>query len=131
MKLEDLPNNKHKRFFQAAYMAALCSSGVGRDGFRHGCVITYKKNILIARHNEFKTHPKCLMFSTWAYLHAEANAILHLGLNECKDTNMYVLRIMKNDHIGTSKPCSSCEKLIKYSGIRHIFFTTYEGCEKL
>lgn len=131
MLIANLPKDKHYKYFQAAYIAAISSSGAGRDDFRHGCVISNKKNILVAKYNIQKTHPKCLLFSKWPWLHAESNAIISLGLDRCYSNVLYVLRIMKNDHIALSKPCKSCEKLIEFVGIKHVFYTTYDGYEKL
>lgn len=129
MFLEQLPKDKHQKFFQAAYIAAISSSGAGRDNFRHGCVISYKKDILAVKHNQLKTHPKCLLFSSWPFLHSESSAIIHLGLTQCRKCDIYVIRIKKDNSLGLSKPCSSCNKLIKYVGIKRVYYSTDEGYE--
>lgn len=129
--LDDLPRDKHYRFLEAAYRAALLSPGAGRDSFRHGCVIVHKKEILVVKYNEYKTHPKCLYFSTWPFLHSESRAILSLGLDNCYKTVLYVVRVMKNNHIALSKPCKHCTKLINHVGIKAVYFSTYEGIEQL
>lgn len=130
MNISELLKDKHYKFLYAAYIAATLSPGAGRDGFRHGCVISYKKNTLVVKFNEFKTHPKTLLFSKWPFLHSESRAILSLGLDNCENTNLYVVRIMKNKHLGLSKPCPSCQRLIKHVGIRKVFYSTYEGYEE-
>ncbi len=123
-------NNK---FFSAAYAVALSSTGVGgkNKNFRLGAVLVYKKKILTAKCNSYKTHPKVCRYYLWPTLHAEAAAILSLGLDNCEGTSLFVLRILKNKDIAMAKPCSCCMKLILSVGIKNIFFTTSEGYRQL
>lgn len=130
MQIQELMIDKHAKYFYAAYGAALLCPGIGgrkNNTFRLGSVIIYKKNILTIKFNSAKTHPKLLPFSTYPFLHSESNAILSLGLDNCEDTTLYVLRILRNLEIAMAKPCSACMKLIKYVGIRRIYYTTNIG----
>lgn len=123
--------NKHYRFFMAAYAVALASPGVGgkdKNRFRLGAVIVDKqRHIVSARFNILKTHPQLSKYYTWPYLHAEAYAILSLGLYNCVDTDIYVVRILRNNSLALSKPCDGCMKLIKDVGIKNIYYSTENG----
>lgn len=127
MFITDLPRDNHYRYIEAAFRAALLSPGAGRDSFRLGAVIKYKKQILKSKSNTFKTHTKYLRFNKFPSLHAEAHAIISLGLDNCENTDLYVIRIQKNNHIGIAMPCSCCQELIKYVGIKKVYYTSYEG----
>lgn len=117
----------------AAYAAALCSTGVGgkNKNFRLGAVLVRKKKILTAKCNSYKTHPKINKYYQWPTLHAEAAAILSLGMDNCEGTSLYVLRILRNKDIALAKPCKYCMRLIDSVGIKHIFYTTSYGYLRL
>lgn len=131
MLITELPKDRNYKYFQAAYTAAISSPGAGINNFKHGAVIVYKKDILAARFNCRKTHPKLLRFSDWPFLHAESHAIIAAGIDNCNDAAMYVVRILKNKHIALSKPCKSCQSLLTLAGINDIFYTIDQGYNKL
>lgn len=120
---------KHRRFLDAAYTAALASPGTrgNRSSFRLGAIIVAKKRILAAKYNSLKTHPKLARFYQYAYLHAESCAILSLGLANCSGTNMYVVRIKRDNSRALAKPCDECMKLIRYVGIKKVIYSIEEG----
>lgn len=123
--------NNHTRYFNVAYNQALLSEGVRSNRFRLGAVLAYKGQILKAKPNCQRTHAKLNRIYKWPFLHAEANVILSLGMDNCEGLNLYVLRILKNNHIALAKPCDDCQKLIDYVGIKHIYYTTNDGWEEL
>ena len=134
MYLHELPVSKHTKYLTAALGAAFLCPGFGgnkKNRFRLGSVIVYKKRILIAKHNCIKTHPKLLPYFKFPYLHSEANAILSLGVDNCEDCIMYVVRILRNSEIGMAKPCPSCFELIKHVNIKKVFYTTYDNIGEL
>lgn len=123
---------RHKKFFDCAYSVALSGPGVGgrnRHTFKLGAVIVDRKRVVMARFNCLKTHTKLRSYSPWPYLHAESYAILSLGLENCNNKTMYVVRVRSDGSIGLALPCSSCMALIKAVGIREVFYSTYEGYE--
>lgn len=133
MKISELPCNKHKRYFERAYEIALHGPGAGgkKNRFRLGSVLVYKKQILTAKYNCLKTSPKLRPFSRWPFLHSESNCILSHGLDNCEHTVLYVLRILRNGELAMARPCTSCNKLIKFVGVKKIYYTTFNGYEEL
>ena len=126
MLINDLPKDKHKKYFQAAYMAAFCCPGFGQCKRRLGAALVYKKQILTVKTNTGKTHPK-LIINPYPYLHAETNCILSVGLDNCHGATIYVARILRNKHIALSKPCNNCMYWIQLSGIKQVYYTTEDG----
>lgn len=131
MKILDFPKDKHKRYFEAVHWAAFSASGAGRNDFRLGAALVYKKNILTVRNNSGKTHPALVKFTEFPFLHSESNAILSIGMDNCSDCILYVIRILKNNDIVLSKPCCSCMKLIECVGIKKVYYSTNTGYEEL
>lgn len=126
-------NNSHYRPFLAAYNAALSSEGVGGSNrnFRLGAAISYKGRVLVARPNCFKTHSKLIKFYKWPFLHAEAYSILSLGMDNCRNKSLYVVRIKRDNSIAMAKPCLECQDLIDHVGISNVYFTDGINYESL
>lgn len=125
---------KHKRFFDAAFAVALAAPGVGgknKNNFRLGCVIVDKQRIVASRYNSLRTHPKLTKYFQWPYLHAEAHAIISLGLDNCVNKHLYVARIHRNNQLALAKPCSGCRALIKAVGISIVFYSTETGFQEM
>ena len=126
---------KNQRFFDAAYAVALAAPGVGgkkHNNFRLGAIIVDKqKRVVSARFNSLKTHPKLIKYFQWPYCHAEAHAIVSLGLDNCINKSLYVVRIYRNNHLALAKPCNSCLALIKAVGIVKVFYSTHDGYKEL
>lgn len=129
MNIENLLKNKHKKFFEAAYAVALSGPGCGGTvGFRLGAVIVKKGKILTAKYNCLKTHPKLFYRYQFPFLHAESHAIMALGMDNCVNAIMYVVRITRNNELAMAKPCKECQKLIKDVGIKKVYYTTGVAC---
>lgn len=130
MKIEDLPKtDKHTKFLRVAHGLALSFCGSGRNSFRLGSALVYKNKILAAKHNSGKTHPGLLRFSRYPFLHSESNTIISVGMDNCEDTSLYVVRILRDNSIALAKPCAACMALIQHVGISKIYFTTGYGYE--
>lgn len=119
--------SNHKRFLDTAYAVALAGNGVGGKtgkNFRLGSVIVNRHRVIeAARYNVLKTHPKLLQHYQWPYLHAEAHAILSLGLDNCMGKTLYVVRVLRDNSWALAKPCNSCMSLIKEVGIKSIYYS--------
>lgn len=123
-----------QKFFNAAYAVALAAPGVGgrnRHCFRLGCVIINKNRIVSAKANSYKTHPALTKFFKYPCGHAEARAIISLGIDTCLGKSLYVVRIQRNGELGLALPCSSCRCLIKEVGIANVYYSTYDGFQEL
>jgi tRNA(Arg) A34 adenosine deaminase TadA len=120
----------HKRFLEAAYAVALAGPGAGgKTGYRLGAVIVNRKKIEVAKFNCLKSHPKLCKYYEYPYLHAEASCILSLGLDNCADKSIYVVRVRKDGTTALAKPCSSCQRLIADVGIKKVYYSTLDGFE--
>jgi deoxycytidylate deaminase len=112
------------KFIEAARAVALLSPGVGaNNNFRLGCVLVNKNMVVSSGFNSYKTHPALYYLTKYPYLHAEQAAILKRGLDNCKGLDMYVVRILKDGTLATSKPCKVCASMIKDVGIRRVVWT--------
>jgi tRNA(Arg) A34 adenosine deaminase TadA len=132
LTLQKFPKDQHFRYFEAAYTVALAAPGVGgTTGYRLGAVLVYKKQIIAARYNELRTHPKLLKWYPYPYLHAEAHCILAHGLNNCEHCRLYVMRIRKDKSIAMSRPCQCCRALIEYVGIDQVYYSKDDGYASL
>lgn len=120
------------KYIQAAKAVALSSPGAGgKNGYRLGAVIVNRHTIEAAKFNCLKSHPKLCKHFEYPYLHAEAHAILSLGLFSCLNKTMYVVRVKRDGSYAMAKPCKSCQKLIQEVGIKDVYYSTSNSIEKL
>ena len=114
-----------KRFITAAHAIAMTGTGVGmKSKFRLGAVLVYKNNIIAVGMNSYKTHPLMSKRTEWPFLHAEQHCIIRAGVENCEGLDLYVARVLKNNTLALSKPCSVCSELIKEVGIKNIYYST-------
>lgn len=107
---------------KASFQARVCAAVINKRG------------IVDVGFNSEKTHPKQKSLNGLKpYLHAEVEAILRAGrvsnLDKCA---IVVVRTKKSgpfgfDIPGASKPCDSCMKFIRMSGIRVVYYLDEEG----
>lgn len=109
----------------AAVAAAKLSPGVRR--YRVGAALYQRKRLLTVGSNSLKTHPKVLKHFEYPYLHAECEAILRAGLDNCEDTTLIVARLRMDGSFGLAKPCECCEALARDVGIRDVIYTRNDG----
>jgi deoxycytidylate deaminase len=97
--------------------------------FKIGAALIRRGRIVAVSHNTTKTHPKFGSKKDFKTLHAEGNVIWtakKLGIPTQGLTIMVYRRNWLN-----SKPCESCQKLIKKAGIAKVIYTNNEqGCLK-
>lgn len=73
--------------------------------------------------NGYKTHPRQISrYDEWRSIHAELDAILGVSKRKLEGATLYVARKRKDGSPGISKPCSSCIKLIRSSGIKRVVY---------
>ena len=115
-----------KKFTTAAYAVAMTGNGVGtkRKLFRLGAVLVHKNIIVSVGMNRYKTHPLMAPRTEWPFLHAEQQAIVRAGVDNCEGLDLYVARVLKNNELALSKPCDVCAKLIKNVGIKNVYYST-------
>ena len=127
-------SKKDKSYFRAAQAVSTLSD------FKRvnvGAVLIYKHRIASSSCNSQRTHPLQQKLNkerfeeeTPAKLHAEVSCLLPLLGNKdikWRDCELYVYREYKKGGLAMSRPCQSCEKLIKDLGIRIVHYTTDNG----
>ena len=105
-----------------------------------GCVAVYQNSIIGIGWNSNKTHPMQDYYNKYRFnsnrrypppkLHAEIScicSIIHLKINFSK-VKLYIYRPRKDIKMGMCRPCPSCMAAIKDLGIKHIYYTTDDGC---
>ena len=115
--LETFPTHIIRPFLKA-YEVALLST----HKFRHGAAL-FKNKIVVAKPNLVKTHPWLKQFCRFPYLHAESNAILSKGVDNCDGFSMVVVRLFKSGELAYSKPCLPCQNLCAKVGLHMIYHT--------
>lgn len=120
----------HRTYFKAAKVVSELS-----DFKQHhiGCIAVAKHKIISSGYNSCKTNPMQKRLNihrfdadTPATLHAELSCLLPLinrkDIN-FSDVSLYIYREYKNGDLALSRPCASCEALIRSLGIRNIYYT--------
>ena len=104
---------------------------------RHGAVIFKgSHNIISMGYNHpnrycNKLNPE---YRRWiSSVHAEVDAILNANIKDCKRSSLLVVRINQKQEFRMSKPCIHCMNLIKYVGIKRVFYSinTYPFFEEI
>lgn len=125
---------KHRSYFKAA--KAVCELSDFEYSKRTGCVAVYGHRIISSGTNRYKTNPLQKKYNTYRFnadagehtLHAEIQCLLPLINRKDIDFNkvsLYVYREYKDQTLALSRPCMSCEKLIRSLGIKKIYYTGY------
>lgn len=113
-----------EKFTTAAHAIAISGNGVGtRGNFRLGAVLVHRNSIVSVGMNSYKTHPLMAARTEWPFLHAEQNAIIRAGLDNCEGLDLYIARVLKNNELAMSKPCKVCIGLINDVGIKNIYYS--------
>lgn len=127
-------SKKDKSYFRAAQAVSTLSDF---KRINVGAVLVYKHRIISSSCNSQRTHPLQRKLNkerfnedTPAKLHAEVNCLISLLGNKdikWKDCELYVYREYKRGGLAMSRPCPSCQKLIKELGIKTVHYTTDDG----
>ena len=102
-----------------------------------GCCAVYKHKIISTGFNSQRTSPLQKKYNKYRFsadtnhsCHAEISCLKPLiGRNDInfKNVTLYIYRENKNGTPLLSRPCCSCEKLIRDLKIKKVFFSTYGG----
>lgn len=120
----------HKAYFKTAKAISELSDF---PRVKIGCCAVYKHKIISSGCNSLKTNPKQKYLNihrfnadTPATIHAELACLLPLMNRQDVDfsnVSLYIYREHKSKELALSRPCASCEALIKSLGIRNIYYT--------
>jgi tRNA(Arg) A34 adenosine deaminase TadA len=106
----------------------MAGEGVGkRNSYRVGAILYSGKQIIAAKHNSYQMSAKLIKYSNFPCRHAESNAILAHGMDNCEGLDMICTRVLKDGSLTMAEPCEACAELIKDVGLRRVYFTNWEG----
>lgn len=91
-----------------------------------GCVIVDKNKVITTGFNDtIRTHPKTP--DPYQTLHAEISAVLGVPKHKLKGCTAYVYRETKDGNPANSKPCETCEEVLRKMGIKRVYYTDSDG----
>ena len=93
--------------------------------YRMGAIVVRKGRIIAYGFNKNRTHPRALNFTR--KIHAELAALIMADRGDTYNSDMYIVRITNGGKLATSKPCMSCEILIREAGIKNVTYIDTEG----
>ena len=116
---------RKRKFFELARRVAEQQSA---HSYRHGAVLVKGSTVrnVSANKNKFKgwgarfRHKDC----GHATHHAELGCILGVDRKQTTSATVYVVRVGKNGDFKMSKPCTMCQSVLKYVGIKKVYYTT-------
>lgn len=102
-----------------------CTRLVTHSRYRMGAAIFNGKKLLSLGWNQPKTHPESDSFFNWQ--HAELNSLIGMSRRDLSNATMFVARMNKSGKLRISKPCESCQRIIRAAGIRTVWFINRDG----
>lgn len=86
-------------------------------------MIVQKNRVLSVGYNSSKTHP-ISSATKMQQIHAEMHALVRSSGADLNGAEVIVARARPSGKPGLSKPCETCEALLRRAGIRKVFYTT-------
>ena len=104
---------------------------------RHFSFILDRNRIISIGMNSTKTHPLNLKYnyvnkdnksiSDIVGTHAELNAVIRLGEEDCSKLTLINTRINRNNMLDYSAPCSGCSDMIKQLNFKNVYFSNAQS----
>lgn len=110
------------KFFKVAEKMALHGE---HHQHKVGAAVVRKNRVIGVGFNKVKTSPKSN--HKFKMIHAELAAVLNAGAEELQGSTVYVFRKTRNNTLGLSKPCESCEALLKSVGVKKVCYSIDGG----
>lgn len=122
------PSRKDLRLLALALRVAGRSSPL--LGYRLGCVIASKGEVISVGCNSTKTHPIAAQLGyRFSALHAELSAVLGIDEKDLQGCTAYVGRANRQGMTLLAKPCPICMNVLVTCGIRNVWYTNKLGPE--
>jgi deoxycytidylate deaminase len=99
------------KFFNLARKASTYSD---HPDHQHGAVIVKRNRVISIGYNKYKTSPRSN--HPHSHIHSELDAILKANIN-LSGCSIYIYRENKHGQPAISRPCPSCQALLKSLGI--------------
>ena len=104
---------------------------------RHFSFILDRNRIISIGMNSIKTHPMNLKYnyvnknkesiSNIVGTHAELNAVIKLGEEDCSRLTLVNTRINRNNLLDNSAPCSGCSDMIRQLSFKNVYYSNIKG----
>ena len=110
-------------------MAKRIASQSQHDCFKHGAVLVKGGSIINtscnkAQYNRFGNRFRNVRVCGHATHHAELGCILGLDKDLTSGTTIYIVRVNRGGDFKMSKPCTMCEEVLKFCGVKKVVYTT-------
>ena len=102
-----------KRFFRLAKIVA--AKGADRRRYRLGAVGIRSDGAIVKSKNIPNKYPE-------PQAHAEARLAKKLD----KNSIVYVVRIDANNRLTESRPCASCQRILRFKGVKRVYYSISE-----
>lgn len=99
--------------------------------YKLGAVVVRQGKVIGRGANGIRKHGYSHIYNFPMTLHAEAAAILNTPKHLLEGSDLYVVRISKNNEVRMSKPCDCCITLAKMVGIKNVHYSTHNDYETL
>jgi tRNA(Arg) A34 adenosine deaminase TadA len=98
----------------------ISASGIGR--VKIGAVLVCGKNVFSGFNNALKTHP-VISKNSYRKIHAETSCLIGKNRTALIGGTIYVYREDREGRIANSKPCPSCQAILKVFGVERCYYT--------
>ena len=116
-----------QRAFSLAKKAALRST---YGNIKHGALLFSAGRVLQTSYNKINYSSFGMRFrgpyTGVATAHAEIGAVFGISRNLTGGADVFVARVGKNGSFKLSKPCDMCTQILKFVGIKRVFYTIQE-----
>lgn len=101
------------------------------DNLRHNhvAIILFQNAPVVVGVNKDRTHPalKIHPYGKHNSLHAELDACIKLGKDDCSDYTMVVVKMRRDGTIGSSKPCEGCQSVLNQLNFKKVIYSNSFG----
>ena len=105
--------------------AAIRSAEKSEFRQRLGAVVFSNKKVISTGFNKPKSHPITKKFK-FGTIHAEIDALLNCR-EDAEGKDIMVVRLLKRQEFGISKPCIMCKNIIESFKINRVFYFNRNG----
>lgn len=124
-KIERKTEGRHRRWINLAHKLAFQSSVWP---YRMGCVVVRGGRVIATSVNRKGSGSlKHSAYEDYKGIHAELGAILQLNPAMLRNATVYVSGLTKGDNFCYSRPCESCQEMLKQMGVKCAVFHTNSG----
>lgn len=114
-----------------SYIRLATNVALGSDcEFHHGAVLFDGGRVLNVSANKPSYNKFAARFKrNFPTLHAEIGAVLGMSKAMTNGAEVLVVRVNKRGQIMFSKPCKMCQAVLRFCGVRRVFYTLGQGDE--